>query len=564
MKNLQYCLITIWILTFNFVPLHSGARESVFEFYPEALNSIQYIPIDSTFKNRVGDMVNVDFVEYNGEMLVPGMNYWFKLIFNNSKLQQNFYYIHFNGFFPELELIQQNYHDGKWRKDVGGASIPFKLRTKKGFFKDKVLFEKSDGETTVIYLNTKYSGDSSHRLPPLNLVKKTEYDLLQVRTNITQSFFAGVISILCLFSLVLFILTREKLYLSYFAYAVVGSLYFFYYYDYIEQFWFPEAPEINRLFFFCYLLSQVLYYYFLYQVLRSQKVKKWRRLIFRYTMVMGFIILAVILFSTIDFYFAVTMSDYLSVLNGSIILLLFIVLINKVSKTEQIILFGSAFLAIGGVIAILLGLFAVSVIQVYLYQIVFSIELVLFTIAVSFIYYNDRIERIRKELDLARLYKEKLEKEKNLEELNKAIDKKNRDLTYKAIVITQKESVQKVMLKQLSDLNKQDKIKKSDLQKLISNLRANTNNNHWQDFENHFISVHPNFYSSLNERYPNLTAGEYKLCSFLKMNLSSKEIALVTGKSQQSVDVARSRLRKKMGLDVHENIISIINGIKSN
>jgi len=48
------------------------------------------------------------------------------------------------------------------------------------------------------------------------------------------------------------------------------------------------------------------------------------------------------------------------------------------------------------------------------------------------------------------------------------------------------------------------------------------------------------------------------------MNLSSKEIALITGKSQQSVDVARSRLRKKMGLENHENISSVIAGIKSN
>nr|WP_320154109.1 7TM diverse intracellular signaling domain-containing protein [uncultured Draconibacterium sp.] len=557
-------ILGVCILVLNFCGFRVHANNKVSDSSMEPLYTIDFFTPDSTQNFTPENLRNTIFSRYNADELIPETYYWFKVVFDNRTLNECYYFIHFNEFFYKISGIYFNKNIGSWMESRGGSGIAQIYRTNHGFFKDKILFQKSEDSTTIVYINGKFRAESKRKLPNLQLLKKRDFDSLKIRTDIIQSFFAGIITVLCLLNLVLFVFSREKLHLCYFIYALVASLYFFFYYDYIEQFWFPANPEINKLFFFTNTVGQVLYFFFLYYAVNSKNVGKFRGWIYSYATAIGLITLAVTIFATIDFDLAVGISDYMSVLNGLLIILFFIFFINKVSNTVKIILFGSLFLSVGGAIAIIANFFSVSITHVYIYQVGFCIELILFTLAINFIQYNERIERVKKELEVARLQTERLTSEKELEELNRAIGKQNRELTYKAIVISQKESMQKNMIKQLSNLTKQNKIEKQNLHELILTLKANTNNRQWIEFENHFTSIHPLFYSSLHERYPNLTASEYKLCSFLKMNLSSKEIALITGKSQQSVDIARCRLRKKVGLKNHENISSIIAGLKSN
>ncbi|MDL2296547.1 tetratricopeptide repeat protein [Bacteroidales bacterium OttesenSCG-928-C03] len=62
------------------------------------------------------------------------------------------------------------------------------------------------------------------------------------------------------------------------------------------------------------------------------------------------------------------------------------------------------------------------------------------------------------------------------------------------------------------------------------------------------------FYKKLLDQFPSLTKNEMRLCAFLRMNLSSKEISVLTKQSQNSIVVARSRLRKKLNLDESQNL----------
>lgn len=68
----------------------------------------------------------------------------------------------------------------------------------------------------------------------------------------------------------------------------------------------------------------------------------------------------------------------------------------------------------------------------------------------------------------------------------------------------------------------------------------------WEHFSMHFDHVHSNFLSKLKQRFPNLGANDLKLCAYLKMNLSSKEIAQLMGISARAIEVSRYRLRKKI------------------
>ena len=86
------------------------------------------------------------------------------------------------------------------------------------------------------------------------------------------------------------------------------------------------------------------------------------------------------------------------------------------------------------------------------------------------------------------------------------------------------------------------------LQKLPNSLE--------QEFEIRFQQVHNSFYDKLNALSPDLSTNERRLCAFLKLSMSTKEISSITGQSPRSIDVARTRLRKKLNLTNNDSSLS--------
>lgn len=80
----------------------------------------------------------------------------------------------------------------------------------------------------------------------------------------------------------------------------------------------------------------------------------------------------------------------------------------------------------------------------------------------------------------------------------------------------------------------------------------------WEAFEHHFTRVHQSFFTDLKKAYPSLTAGDLRLAAYLRMNLSSKEIAPLLHISVRSLENKRYRLRKKLGLSPEQQIIDIL------
>jgi len=83
---------------------------------------------------------------------------------------------------------------------------------------------------------------------------------------------------------------------------------------------------------------------------------------------------------------------------------------------------------------------------------------------------------------------------------------------------------------------------------IIKDLRLCTNKNAWEEFEICFQDIHSDFYRKLEIRYPSLSINEKRLCAFLRLNMTTKEIASITQQSTNSIEVARTRLRKKLNL----------------
>ncbi len=76
----------------------------------------------------------------------------------------------------------------------------------------------------------------------------------------------------------------------------------------------------------------------------------------------------------------------------------------------------------------------------------------------------------------------------------------------------------------------------------------------WKKFEANFDIVYENYLKRLGEKFPVLTVSDKKLCTYLKMGLSSKDIAPLLNMSFRSVEMSRYRLRKKLELNREINL----------
>jgi tetratricopeptide (TPR) repeat protein len=86
------------------------------------------------------------------------------------------------------------------------------------------------------------------------------------------------------------------------------------------------------------------------------------------------------------------------------------------------------------------------------------------------------------------------------------------------------------------------------IEEVIIELQSNIDSDIWEEFEIRFNLVHSDFYVNLNNYAPNLSANDKKLCAFLKLNMTTREISSITRQSSSSIETARTRLRKKLNI----------------
>lgn len=150
----------------------------------------------------------------------------------------------------------------------------------------------------------------------------------------------------------------------------------------------------------------------------------------------------------------------------------------------------------------------------------------------------------------------KKENELNVQEYEKHIlelelQTKSSEVAGKSLSIAkQSEMIENIqnILDSEKDFNKL----KSEIKKAI---KINEVNKHeWEIFETNLNQIHNEFIINLSKKFPNLTPKDIKLCVYLKMNLSSKEIAPMMNISFRGVELHRYRLRKKLNLTQDENL----------
>ena len=102
----------------------------------------------------------------------------------------------------------------------------------------------------------------------------------------------------------------------------------------------------------------------------------------------------------------------------------------------------------------------------------------------------------------------------------------------------------------LLKVSQRDSETRQKLKNAILKLGSLNKTADWEEFQHYFTLVHPEFYRRLEERPPNLTPKERKLCAMIALGLSTKDIASLTLREVRSVESSRNRLRKKLGIIV--------------
>jgi len=173
-------------------------------------------------------------------------------------------------------------------------------------------------------------------------------------------------------------------------------------------------------------------------------------------------------------------------------------------------------------------------------------------------YYSNQKKQLllasEKELEIKELEAEKkLMRFKN-ENLQLDIENKNRELGLSTMNLIQKNQLLNDIKSQLSTVKTLNEIKQ--VIKLI-NRNLNTSAD-WKAFEEAFNNADKDFLKNMKSKHPALTAHDLRLCAYLRLNLSSKEIAPLLNISHKSVEVKRYRLRKKMDLPREINLTDYI------
>jgi DNA-binding CsgD family transcriptional regulator len=147
------------------------------------------------------------------------------------------------------------------------------------------------------------------------------------------------------------------------------------------------------------------------------------------------------------------------------------------------------------------------------------------------------------------------------EKLEAEIQFKNKELATATMHLVQKGEILQTIqenLNQILEKSTNPAVKK-EVQQLLNLLDFDAKlDEDWAQFALHFDQVHVNFLKRLRERHPELSPTDYKLCAYLRMNLTTKEIAPLMNISVRGVEASRYRLRKKLGLQNDANLTEVI------
>lgn len=158
----------------------------------------------------------------------------------------------------------------------------------------------------------------------------------------------------------------------------------------------------------------------------------------------------------------------------------------------------------------------------------------------------------------------KEESRRHLLDAEMQIEGKNKELATNALRFMRLNNLQSSILEELKKLKTtfalrgKEKMAVCQIEELARQIASEKE---WQEFEFYFERVDKEFLRKLTERFPDLTANEKHLCVLFNLGLSNKDVSNLTGKTLQSVGMAKFRLKTKFGLENSDDISSFLQSL---
>ena len=147
----------------------------------------------------------------------------------------------------------------------------------------------------------------------------------------------------------------------------------------------------------------------------------------------------------------------------------------------------------------------------------------------------------------------------------KSVDKelsfKNKELSINLMALMKKNEMLSDISNRLTHIEKEEitEASKAVISKISHELSIGADEKIWKEFSVRFQEVHSGFYEALLVKFPDLTQNELKLCAFLRLNMSTKDISELTGQTVMTIEKSRTRLRKKLGIANSElNLVTFL------
>ena len=201
----------------------------------------------------------------------------------------------------------------------------------------------------------------------------------------------------------------------------------------------------------------------------------------------------------------------------------------------------------------------------YATNVALFIYLILFLVVAFYInkayknYYFNQEQKLIDENNLLLEIKE-LETDQQLmkirnEQLSLDVDTKNRELAVSTMSLIKKNDLLALIKEDLKKTSEESN-KSVSIKSVISTINRNiTEDNSWNVFKEAFDNADKDFLKKVKNAHASLTPNDLRLCAYLRLNLSSKEIAPLLNISVRSVEIKRYRLRKKMDLSNEKGLV---------
>ena len=138
------------------------------------------------------------------------------------------------------------------------------------------------------------------------------------------------------------------------------------------------------------------------------------------------------------------------------------------------------------------------------------------------------------------------------------IESKNRELSSNTLIIAQKNAKLKELYDKIEKIETKNNVGDEIKSNIIQHLSTDED---WSYFVIKFEKIYPVFFSNLKKLYPNLSETELRLCAYIRVGMSAKEIAKILSIQPETVNTSRYRMRKKMKLTSGESLEDILRQI---